>query len=124
MGSGEGLPAGAYQGVFEGVEPVAPNPANDYGPGLRWKWKITAGEHTGRIAARVTGVRPTQRNGCGRMLTAVAGTVAPGQTVSPTDYIGRPYMLIVTAGQEGGGTRVESVAPLPQQQQTQQTPQQ
>ncbi len=103
-----GVPAGAYEGEFVGVEP---SPENEYGPGLKWSWKIIKGDHAGRIAIRTTGTNPSPKNACGKIIDALAGkTLAEGEDFKPKQFVGRKYMVIVQAGDKGG-TRVETVAP-------------
>jgi hypothetical protein len=103
-----GVPVGAYEGEFSGVEPVE----NDYGNGLKWSWKITKGEQAGRMAIRTTGNSPTPKNACGKILNALTGkTLGEGESFKPKDYVGRKYTVMVTAG-EKGGTRVETVAKM------------
>jgi hypothetical protein len=111
-GSGSGVPAGGYTGEFTGAEPTPPNQEKGYPAGLKWSWKITSGEHAGRVATRITGAKPSPKNGCGKILNALMGkTLVEGETVNLDDYVGRRYTMIVSAG-EGGGTRVETVAPI------------
>lgn len=107
MSSGEGVPPGAYQGVFGGIEQVE----NDYGGGYRWKWRITQGEHKDKIASRITGLKPSPKNACGKMLIALAGrALAAGEALDLGTLIGKQYMVMVAATEQGG-TRVETVAP-------------
>lgn len=111
--SSGGVPAGSYTGSFAGVEGQAADAAKGYGPGLRWKWTITAGQYVGQTASRVTSETPSPKNACGKMLSGLLGrALKEGEMIDPDLYIGKPYMLVVAAGRQGG-TRVEAVVPVP-----------
>src|SRR5262245_8997381 len=112
VGSG-GVPVGNYTGRFTGVEPAPPNKEKNYGPGLKWKWTIDAGPHASQVVSRVTTPTPSPKNSCGKILAGLLGrAVTEGEQVDPDQLIGKRYMIVVATGQ-GGGTRVEAVAPLP-----------
>jgi hypothetical protein len=65
-----GVPPGNYAAKFAGVESVT----NDkYGDGLRWKFAISQGPQSGQVASRVTGLTPSPKNGCGKMLSGLVG---------------------------------------------------
>jgi len=108
--AGTGVPVGAYQGEFVGVE----NIENEHGLGYKWSLRITVGEYKGYIPCRITDrkVRPT--TACGRMLSALAGrTISQGESVDPAQFVGKTYTIIVEAT-KSGGTRVATVAPIKQ----------
>jgi hypothetical protein len=112
--SSGGVPVGSYTGKFLGVENVPENPEKRYGAGLRWKFGIDVGPHEGQTVSRVTGTAPSIKNGCGKMLSGLIGrSLKEGEQVDPDIYLGKRYMLVVAAGQEGG-TRVEAVIPMPE----------
>ncbi len=103
-----GVPVGGYQGVFVGVEATE----NQYGQGLKWQWRITSGEHSGKIVQRITGASPSPKNACGKMLAALAGRMlTAGEPVDLAAYADRTYTIVVSSGGEGSGTRVETVTP-------------
>ena len=105
-----GPPPGSYEVTFRGVEQT---PAGQYGPGLRWLFLISAGPLAGQTASRITGVSPTTGNACGKMLRAVAGrTIGLGDEIDLAGLIGRQFLAVVAAT-DNGGTRVETVMPLP-----------
>jgi hypothetical protein len=110
MQSSTGVPAGAYTGVFKGFEPCE----TSKGAALRWSWEVTSGPHAGQTATCLTDPsKPTPRNKLGRLLTAMAGgKLGDGESFDPTTVVGKAYTVIVTPGSGGGGTRVETVAPL------------
>jgi hypothetical protein len=102
-----GVPAGAYLGEFAGWEMCE----NEHGKGVKWRWTITSGEHTGRVASRITGSRPSPKNACGRILNALAGReLKDGESFDPGTCVGRKYMVVVQTT-PSGATRVETVAP-------------
>lgn len=108
VGSG-GCPVGSYAATFDGCEETT---NEQFGAGLRWKWKVTAGPQAGQIAGRTTGTTPTTRNGCGKMLAAVTGKpLNIGDDVDLQEFVGKPYMIIVAAT-DSGGTRVETAVPV------------
>ena len=105
-----GLPAGNYKGKFIGVEPFD---HEQYGPGLRWTWEVTEGQHAGATASRITNPNPTTANATGKMIASMTGqTLAGGQNVSVRDCVGKVFMLSVQQTKSGSGTRVESAMPI------------
>lgn len=108
-----GVPAGTYIGPFLGVEDVEADAQRGYGPGLKWLFQIAKGELAGQQATRITTAIPTQKNACGRMLNGLLGrALQPGEAVDVQQFVGKTYLLIVAAG-ENGGTRVETVSAPP-----------
>jgi hypothetical protein len=111
--SSGGVPIGNYTGTFAGVEVQPENKEKGYASGLRWKWTISAGPCAGQTASRVTGASPSPKNSCGKILSGLIGrSLKEGEALDPDQFVGKPYMLVVAAGQNGG-TRVEAVVPLP-----------
>jgi hypothetical protein len=111
--SSGGVPAGSYTGTFAGIEAQPENKEKSYGPGLRWKFTIDAGPHTGQTASRITGSTPSPKNGCGKMLSGLIGrALKEGEQIDPDTFRGKRYMIVVAAG-SGGGTRVEAIVPMP-----------
>ena len=93
------VPPGMYNARFSGIEQAE---ANQYGSGLRWQFEITTGPHAGTKLSRTTGVTPTLKNACGKLLMALSGKTT----------VGEPYLIIVVQRPEGG-TSIESVCPPP-----------
>ena len=113
VGSG-GVPVGNYSATFIGTKEQAANAQKGYGPGIRWEWKITVGPQAGQVASRITGPLPTPKNGAGKMLAGILGrALKEGEEIDLQAYVGKPYMIVVAAGQQGG-TRVEAIMPMPQ----------
>ena len=50
MREATGLPAGSYPAKFTGAEPFE----NDFGPGVKLLFEVTAGEHAGEVGSRIT----------------------------------------------------------------------
>jgi hypothetical protein len=103
-----GPPTGSYAARFAGIEETT---HDEFGAGLRWKFEVTQGEQAGKVASRTTGLRPTAKNGCGKMLAGVLGReLRAGEQLDPHQFVGREY-LIVVGPTENGSTRVEAVVP-------------
>lgn len=111
ISSGGGPPAGNYRAVFEGVEQTT---HEQYGEGLRWKWKVIDGPQTGVIATRTTSPKPTTGNAAGKLIAAMTGaTLASGQKASVRECVGKTFLISVQATASGNGsTRVETAMPL------------
>jgi hypothetical protein len=76
--------------------------------GLRWKWRISAGEFAGQIVSCVTGSAPGPENACSKVLAALIGrALKAGEAIDPDVCWGRQYLLVLAAGKEGG-VRVEA----------------
>jgi hypothetical protein len=111
VGSG-GVPVGNYVATFAGYENQPENKEKGYGMGLRWKFAIADGPQAGQITSRITSPTPTTKNTCGKMLVGLLGrALRDGEQIDPDAFIGKKYMIVVAAGQNGG-TRVEAVVPM------------
>ena len=62
MGFSFQVPTGSYQATFEGVEATS---HDEYGPGIRWRFRIEEGEHAGQFVSRTTKDVATLNNLCG-----------------------------------------------------------
>lgn len=103
------IPQGTYYADFEGVEPYS----NDYGPALRWHWKIAQGQYAGSTIQRVTSPKPTSANACGKLLAGLLGkALANGEAVDTASLVGKRYLCVVVPTQNGG-SKVETVSALP-----------
>ena len=110
--SGQGVPVGLYQAVFEGIEDVPENVEKGYKSGFKFKFKVLDKEHEGAIASRILGgTRPTTKNGLGKFLAEMTGVpLANGVDYDVEPCLGKPFTIVVKAG-ESGGTRVDTVIP-------------
>jgi hypothetical protein len=114
--SGGSVPVGSYTGKFAGIEEVPANPEKKYAAGFRWKFVIDDGAYEGQTVSRITGPAPSVKNSCGKLLSGVIGrALKENEQIDPDTFVGKRYMLVVAAGQEGG-TRVEAVIPMPESQ--------
>ncbi|MFM9057536.1 MAG: hypothetical protein ACKOSQ_00140 [Planctomycetaceae bacterium] len=110
ISQGGGPPAGNYRATFEGVEQTT---HEEYGAGLRWKWKVVDGPQAGVIASRTTAPKPTTGNAAGKLIAAMTGaTLAGGQKASVRDCVGKTFLISVMPTKSGSGTRVETAIPL------------
>lgn len=108
--SSGGVPVGSYSATFTNLEPVD----NEFGPGLRWQFEISAGQYKGLCVSRTTSNKPTVKNTCGRMLGAIAGKpLSIGLEFDVGVFLGKPYLVVVAEGTTGS-TRVEAVTQMPQ----------
>jgi len=107
VGGSDSVPPGAYKATFLGVERTL-HP--EYGDGLRFDWKITGGEHAGKIISRTCKPTPTASNQTGKLLAGLRGEqLKAGEKLSLASYIGREYTIVVGIAANGTSTRVESV---------------
>src|SRR5262249_51526918 len=99
-------------GAYAGIEPQAPNAEKGFGAGIRWKLTIDAGPHIGQTASRITSATPTPKNSCGKMLSGLIGrALKEGEQINLDEYVGKRYMIVIGAGQNGG-TRIEVIVPI------------
>jgi hypothetical protein len=115
MESKFGAPLGPpYTAEFVQVEEVEAKPGTDYGPGWRWQFRITEGEHAGKLVSRTTSQEPSQKNVCGKMLMAVTGRpLAVNEEVDLAAYVGRRYLVTMEPDFTGKGTRVGTAVAYP-----------
>jgi hypothetical protein len=110
FGNGGGPPVGTYTAVLDSVQ-TTEHP--EYGPGLRFGWKIAMGPYLGTIASRTTNRNPSPSNISGRIMAGLLGRqINPGERVALGECIGRRYMIVVGPGVNGNSTRVESCVPI------------
>ena len=106
-----GVPAGSYFATFDGWKPTT----TAKGPTNIWSWTITAGPYKGQKATCfLDPVTPKRTNKFGRILSGLAGKpLSGGDRFNARAVIGKTYMVVVTTGKDGKGTRVDSVAVPP-----------
>jgi hypothetical protein len=106
-GTGEGpaVPDGDYGAEFVRLDRHEGKP--EYGPGVRWVFRISGGQYDGVEVGRIGPVRPTPKNASGVILGGMLGRDVGKENVSIKPLIGRKYKVIVHKG------RVELVLPLP-----------
>jgi hypothetical protein len=104
MGFVDHLTPGSYQATFDGVEPTL---HDDYGSGVRWKFRIDEGEHAGVLVGRTTKDVATAKNSCGRFLAMVAGcSVHEAAEHDTDDLVGVSGTIVVEQSPSGQGVRV------------------
>ncbi len=109
VGSGGGPPPGTYRGTFLGVEATS---HEEFGPGLRWTWRVIDGPQAGVIASRTTSPTPTVANACGKLIGSMIGSqLTGGQKASVAGLVGKTFILSVMTTKSGNGTRVETALP-------------
>lgn len=93
------IPDGEYAANFLGVKFWPPKAGGDgeaMPPAMSWDFEIRGGPYDGMRVGKFTGRVPTPRNGCGRMLVAVAGgPPRTGETFDSKKYAGRAYRVAV-----------------------------
>ena len=106
---GGGPPAGFYKGTFRNVEITE---HEEFGPGLKFIFEVSEGEHKGEQATRITGDSPTPKNSAGRMISGISGEMlTPGKVVDLAPFVGREFLIQVEDTKGGNGTRIATVMP-------------
>ncbi len=84
---------------------------DEFGPGLRWEFRVLTGDYSGQFISRITGRSPGPRNACGRLLSGLLGrVVSPGEEIE-TDSLRHQRFIVDVAETSNGSVRVEQVAP-------------
>ena len=113
LGKG-GMEDGTGYAVFRGVKPATEGKEltdNKTGqkkilePGLVWEFEFATGRNKGRTTNYMTGRKPTDRNSCGAVISALTGSYRVGDTVRPKDWLGRKVVITISNG------RIASVTP-------------
>jgi hypothetical protein len=120
---GEYAPVGDYLAEFVGVERLPGNPAEGKRDLLRFKWKVSSGEHAGKPASCLCDcqtddgsvIKPTENNKLGRLIKSLLGLpkLDTGTTVSIKAAVGKTFAVKVENGKMGGKPSVKSVMRLP-----------
>lgn len=107
VGGASAVPPGVYKATFTGVERTV---HAEYGEGLRFDWKVSSGEHTGKVVSRTCKPQPTATNVTGKLIAGLRGEqLRSGEKVSLASCIGREYTIVVGTGANGTTSRVESL---------------
>jgi hypothetical protein len=101
------VPEGVYTATFSGVEDTT---HREYGDGLKWRFQILDGEHSGREVTRITPVFPTTKNICGKLLRGLTGC-SPDDEVDIDSYRGTRVQVLIGLTADGNGARVDGVFP-------------
>jgi hypothetical protein len=102
------VPPGAHKAVFKALMPCE----TSKGEAFRWVFEVVEGDHKGKIASDLSDRKVTTLNKCGRWLCALSGKpLADGTSVNPDDYVGKKYLVIVEA-KENGRNKIATFTPL------------
>jgi hypothetical protein len=109
IGFGGGPPPGAYRAEFLGVKRTE---HEEYGPGLRFEFRVLDGPQAGAIAARTTSAKPSPSNAAGKLIASITGAaLVGGQKASLSSAVGKTFLVVVEAGTNGKGSKVANVIP-------------
>lgn len=109
IGFGGGPPAGAYKAEYLGVKKTE-HP--EFGPGLRFEFRVLEGPQAGAVAAVTTGAKPTPANKAGKVIAQLTGTtLAGGQKANLSGAVGKTFLIVCEATPSGKGTKVANVVP-------------
>lgn len=101
------VPAGSYWVTFVGLDEA--EDSHGYGPGLRLRFRVAAGEHAGKEVTRVCAAKLTPMSTLGKLVAAINGrAIAVGVEVDFDRLIGRHGLAVVETVPSGIGTRVVS----------------
>ena len=104
LGISPQVPSGTHQATFEGVEATS---HDEYGPGIRWRFRIDEGEYADKVVSRTTTDVATLNNLCGRFLAMVAGCSIQEACEQDTDaFVGVIGTIAVEPLTSGEGVRV------------------
>jgi hypothetical protein len=99
-----GVPAGGYAAEFLGAEAFE----NEFGPGVRLKWKVLDGEHGGAEASRIVSQKLSPKSNLYRFVKSLKGDdITAGEEVDLQSYAGTRGMIVVEET-DSGATRVGS----------------
>lgn len=99
-----GVPTGGYAAEFVGAEAFE----NEYGPGVKLKWKILEGEHAGTETTRIVSQKLSPKSNLYRFVKSFEGSdIAAGKEVDLQSYAGTKGMIVVEET-DSGATRVGS----------------
>lgn len=102
------VPAGRYSATLEAVDSIT----GQWGTRLQWKFVVTEGEHSGSIASAFSSAERASltSNLCKFLCMLEGDEPRAGISRDPDTYVGRPYTITVTEG-DNGSTKVTSFEP-------------
>jgi hypothetical protein len=99
-----GVPVGGYRAEYI----VAETFENEYGPGVRLKWKVLDGEHTGSETSRIVSQKLSPKSNLYKFVKALkGGDIEAGEEVDLQSFAGTKGMIVVEET-ESKATRVAS----------------
>jgi hypothetical protein len=103
------VPAGAHKAKFKGITPTETCKGEAY----RWSFEVLEGDYRGKVASDLSDRKVTTMNKTGRWLSALSGKpLADGTEANPDDYIGKTYLVIIEA-KENGKNKIATFTPMP-----------
>ncbi|MEO2035807.1 MAG: hypothetical protein ABGZ35_27335 [Planctomycetaceae bacterium] len=100
-----GIPVGGYSAEYMGAEEFL---SDDYGPGVRLKWKVLDGEHAGAEASRIVSQKLSPKSNLYRFVKSLKGSdIGAGEEVDLQSYVGIKGLIVVEET-DSGATRVGS----------------
>ncbi|MCR9197315.1 MAG: hypothetical protein NXI04_01605 [Planctomycetaceae bacterium] len=104
MEANSGVPAGGYPAEFIGAEAFE----NDYGPGVRLKWRVLEGDHTGTETSRIVSQKLSPKSNLCKFVKSLKGAdIEAGEQIDLMAYAGTRGLIVVEET-ESGSTRVGS----------------
>ena len=99
-----GVPAGPYSAEYIRAEEFE----NDYGPGIKLRFKVLDGEHAGEEATRIVSQKLSPKSNLAKFVRALkGGEIEPGEEVDLQSYVGTRGLVVVEEV-DSGATRVAS----------------
>jgi hypothetical protein len=116
-------PVGDHWAEFVGTERMGGNPAEGKPDLIKFKWRVTGGEHAGKSASMLCDTvnadgsphRPTENNKLGRTLKGLLGLpkLEAGSGLSLKSAVGQKFLIKVEPGKQSGKPNVTSVSKPP-----------
>ena len=104
MKASSGIPVGGYAAEFVGAEEFE----NEFGPGVRLKWKALDGEHADCEASRICSQKLSPKSNLYKFVKALKGSdIEAGEEIDLQAFAGVRGMIVVEET-DSGATRVAS----------------
>ena len=105
MSDTTGIPVGGYSAEYVGAEEFL---SDDYGPGVRLKFKVLDGEHAAAEASRICSQKLSPKSNLHKFVKSLKGSdIAAGEQVDLQSYAGTRGMIVLEET-DSGATRVGS----------------
>lgn len=99
-----GVPVGGHAAEYVGAEDFE----NDFGPGVKLKWKILEGPYQNSEATRIVSQKLSPKSNLYRFVKSLKGAdLSAGEEVDLQSYVGTQGMIVVEET-DSGATRVGS----------------
>jgi hypothetical protein len=103
------LPPGMFPTVLKNFEETT-HP--EFGEGILIRFEITGGQHAGQVSGVTISTEspPSPTNKAGRILAGLLGrALTPGEKVDLSQFVGKPYNVILETNKKGTGTAITAV---------------